>query len=127
MGRVVERIFIPIRLPALNELREDAKCVRLNRRGRFYRYHTVKEKYEDQIIAYLLTNPPAKRGLSGVKLKFIWHEPDRKRDPDNISSGGRKILLDALTKAGILEPVSLKEMDGSMWLDLRMCLWWIKR
>lgn len=31
-----------------------------------------------------------------VRLKFTWHMADRRRDPDNISSAGRKILLDAM-------------------------------
>lgn len=32
-----------------------------------------------------------------VGLTFRWWEPDARRDPDGISGGGRKLLIDALT------------------------------
>lgn len=36
------------------------------------------------------------------KLKFIWYLTNFKRDPDNISSAGRKVILDAMQKATYL-------------------------
>lgn len=38
-----------------------------------------------------------------VFIEFEWHRRDRRTDPDNISAGGRKIILDCLQGAGILE------------------------
>jgi hypothetical protein len=45
--------------------------------------------------------------MERVRLRFEWHEPKpsrtaRLRDPDNISSGGRKIILDGLVQAGVI-------------------------
>lgn len=37
-----------------------------------------------------------------VSITITWIEPDYRRDPDNIASGGFKIILDALVKKGIL-------------------------
>lgn len=30
-----------------------------------------------------------------VVIEFWWHEPDRRRDPDNVRAGGTKLILDA--------------------------------
>lgn len=38
-----------------------------------------------------------------VTLKFSWYEPNKKRDHDNVSSFGRKVIQDALVKCGILK------------------------
>lgn len=50
----------------------------------------------------------AKRVLSPVrfypvKIDFLWVRKSAKADLDNISSGGRKIIIDALVDAGILQ------------------------
>lgn len=37
-----------------------------------------------------------------VKLEFAWYEPNRRRDHDNVSSFGRKVIQDALVKTGVL-------------------------
>lgn len=38
-----------------------------------------------------------------VILEFTWHEQDRRRDPDNVAAGGRKLVLDGLVLAGVLK------------------------
>ncbi len=40
---------------------------------------------------------------SPVVLKFAWYEPNRKRDHDNVSSFGRKVIQDALVKCKVLQ------------------------
>lgn len=48
-------------------------------------------------------------GIAGIKpvpacyLHIRYFEPDRRRDPDNVFSGGAKIVFDALVGAGVLE------------------------
>ena len=37
-----------------------------------------------------------------VSLKFAWHEPNKRRDHDNVSSFGRKVIQDALVKCKVL-------------------------
>jgi hypothetical protein len=40
--------------------------------------------------------------LERVTLAFTWWERDRRRDPDNVAAGGRKMILDGLVAAGVL-------------------------
>jgi len=42
--------------------------------------------------------------ISGpVTISYHWVEPSRRRDKDNISGYGRKLIQDALVKAGVLK------------------------
>lgn len=45
-------------------------------------------------------------------ILFTWIERDLKRDPDNVSGGGRKLVLDGLVKAGILRKDGQKDIAG---------------
>lgn len=36
-------------------------------------------------------------------MQYAWYEPNRRRDFDNISSFGRKVIQDALVKAKVLQ------------------------
>lgn len=60
----------------------------------------------------------AKKQLRGFKPKcpvwmsYTWYERNRKRDKDNISSGGRKVIQDGLVKAGILKNDGWANIDG---------------
>lgn len=38
-----------------------------------------------------------------MEIIFTWYEPNKRRDKDNISSGGRKLILDSLVKMNILD------------------------
>lgn len=37
-----------------------------------------------------------------IDIHITWIEPDYRRDPDNVCSGGFKIILDALVNSGII-------------------------
>lgn len=47
-----------------------------------------------------------------VNIIYRWIEPNRRRDMDNISSFGRKVIQDALVKMGVLENDGWKEISG---------------
>lgn len=47
-----------------------------------------------------------------VLLKFTWYEPNRKRDHDNVSSFGRKVIQDALVKCKVLHDDGWKFVTG---------------
>ena len=47
-----------------------------------------------------------------VYMVYHWYEPNRRRDLDNISSFGRKVIQDALVKAHILRNDGWKEIVG---------------
>ncbi len=43
---------------------------------------------------------------------YHWHEPNQKRDKDNISSFGRKVIQDALVRAKVLHNDGWKDIVG---------------
>lgn len=47
-----------------------------------------------------------------VWMNFRWVEKNRRRDMDNISSFGRKVILDALVKQGVLQDDGWKYVKG---------------
>lgn len=47
-----------------------------------------------------------------VWMKYTWYEPNKRRDKDNISSFGRKVIQDGLVKAGVLENDGWKHIEG---------------
>lgn len=47
-----------------------------------------------------------------VYMMYHWYEKDRRRDKDNISSFGRKVIQDALVKARILQNDGWKNIIG---------------
>jgi len=89
------KFVIPGRLPGLNEY-VDAE--------RTNKYKAAKLKSEAEALVIL----SARRQLRGwkannpVMMYYLWVEKDRRRDKDNISGYGRKVIQDALVKAGIL-------------------------
>lgn len=56
--------------------------------------------------------------LRGVRIKkpvtmlYSWYEPNRKRDLDNVSSYGRKVIQDALVHCGVLHNDGWKQILG---------------
>lgn len=38
-----------------------------------------------------------------VFMEYLWVEPNRRRDLDNVSSFGRKVIQDALVQCGVLK------------------------
>ena len=45
-------------------------------------------------------------------MGYIWYERDMRRDLDNVSSFGRKVIQDALVKAAILKGDGWKYVVG---------------
>ena len=50
--------------------------------------------------------------LAPVFIKYYWYEQSKKRDLDNISSFGRKVIQDALVKTNVLEDDGWKQIKG---------------
>ncbi len=99
-GVVMEQqFFIPFKLPGLNEVINASK--RFDRATGKNRYWGMKIEIEEKIrwMIHIAHLRPVKR----ARIEFVWIEPNRRRDPDNISGGGRKFILDALVDCGILE------------------------
>ena len=47
-----------------------------------------------------------------VRMVYRWYEPNRRRDKDNISAFGRKVIQDALVRAGVLVNDGWSQIDG---------------
>lgn len=83
---------IPFRLPGLNEY------TRENRSSK-YGGNNEKQKIEDDILWILKS--VRTRIYKPVRIKFTWHERERRRDKDNVAFA-KKFILDALQKSEIL-------------------------
>jgi Holliday junction resolvase RusA-like endonuclease len=99
------------RLPGLNELIAAAK---LRYRGKNVAYGKLKAEYEQQVF-WAIKQAKVKRIVRPVFITFVWVETNRRRDPDNIAAGGRKIILDALVQAGVLKNDGWSQIGG--WRD----------
>lgn len=82
------RLRLPWRLPGRNEL--DAAS-----RTSAYRYNAIKRR-EQNSIAAVAQSAKLQPARGRLIIGCTWFERDRRRDPDNIVSGGRKLILDAL-------------------------------
>lgn len=74
-----------------------------------------KKQTQDQIIWELRQQRVKPITDYPVTLSFAWYEQNRRRDPDNFTAGGRKVILDALQEAGIMRNDGWDEVAG--WAD----------
>ncbi|HOO51842.1 MAG TPA: hypothetical protein PLK94_11195, partial [Alphaproteobacteria bacterium] len=101
--------FIEGPLPGLNDLIADAKI----RNNRYSKYAKTKAKWTDIIQWAVIAKKM--EPVSRAWFDFTWYENSRRRDPDNIAAAGRKLILDALTKAGIISNDGWSQVAG--WSD----------
>lgn len=96
-------LWFPFVLPGLTELlaARGKPAPRAYGQARGTLYDEIKRREQANVAAYAMMQ--RRRGslmdFDGRARLFIacnWREPDKKRDPDNIVGGGKKILLDAL-------------------------------
>jgi len=117
-----QRIFIEGPLPGFNSLIAASKSFgrRQGRRGRRYnRYAEQKKRWEERISLIVRAGgfgPLPERAW----FDFVWYEPNRLRDPDNIAAAGRKLIFDAFVRAGIMAGDGWAHVAG--WRDrFRLC------
>lgn len=82
-------------MPGLNEMLAGNRAS-----GRWNSYNEVKCVWYGQIKVLVLALGVASHGPGFATMLFC--EPNRKRDPDNLVSGGAKILLDSLVGCEVL-------------------------
>lgn len=99
------KFIIPGRLDGLNEY--IGAC-----RANPHKGNKLREKNQDICMWEI------RKQLRGIQisfpvfLHFSWYEPNRRRDPDNISSFGRKVIQDALVSCGVLKDDGWKYIVG---------------
>lgn len=110
---VTQELWIPGPLPGLNELLAAARSTR----GRGSAYATLKRQWSNTVWAH--AKAARLKPVADAVLSFEWREKDRRRDPDNVSSAGRKLILDGLVKAGVLSG------DGWAGIDSFSDVWFV--
>ena len=71
-----------------------------------------KARNEAAVISAILSQMPNVRFSRPVYMTYRWYEPDRRRDLDNVSSFGRKVIQDALVKTQVLQDDGWKNIKG---------------
>ena len=93
---MVYKLTIKGTLPGLNQYQY--AC-----RSHFSKGAKMKKQYIALVSAYIFQQLKGVHIAKKVKIEYLWYEPNKKRDLDNISSFGRKVIQDALVDNHILE------------------------
>ena len=99
------KLIIPGRLPNLNEYIE---ACRRNK----YKANKMKREAEDLVMLCARQQLRGWKARGPVMMYYLWVEKDRRRDKDNISGYGRKIIQDALVKAKFLKNDGWNDIEG---------------
>jgi len=92
-------------LPNLNDY---TKAQRANR----YAGAQMKKDAETKIGWYIMQQLNGVRITKPVWMHYRWIEPNERRDLDNISAFGRKVIQDALVSCGVLVGDGWKHIKG---------------
>ena len=95
-------VEIPIKVPSLNEF---INACRTN----YHKANKMKHDVQEEIAKYISHLPKMKKP---IWIDFLWTEKNSRRDYDNISSAGRKFILDALVSSGKLPDDNRKYVTG---------------
>lgn len=104
MGLIL-KFCIPDRLSGLNEYIE--ACRRNPHAGA-----KMKERDQDFVSWHIRQELKRITVKIPVRMVYRWYEKDRRRDLDNVSSYGRKVIQDALVETGILQNDGWKQITG---------------
>ena len=77
-----------------------------------YKGSNVKNHNENKVKCAIYEQLGRIRISKPVYMTYRWYEPNRKRDLDNISSFGRKVIQDALVESGVLADDGCKHIKG---------------
>lgn len=72
----------------------------------------LKHKNEDAVLCAIYEQLGRTRIKKKIKMQYKWYEPNSRRDLDNISSFGRKVIQDALVNAKIITDDEWKNIIG---------------
>ena len=95
------KFWIPGPLPGRNEQEAAARIHRMAAAA-------LKKKWTNHVALYC---SGAGKRFDRVFVDFVWYEPNRRRDPDNIS-GGQKFCFDGLKDAGIIPNDGWRCVEG---------------
>ena len=104
-----QAFFVSGPLPGLNELLDWAKRQGKGTGKKQWNLYAVQKKSWEEVIWAAIHNANLQPYACPVTIDYLWQEPNRRRDPSNISAG-KKFIEDTLVKAGILR--------GDGWRDI---------
>lgn len=96
---------IPGKLPGLNDY---IAAERTNR----YKGAKMKADSENIVAVAIRQCLGGMRIEKPVYMEYTWYDPNKRRDKDNISSFGRKVIQDALVSTGVLKDDGWKHLVG---------------
>lgn len=100
------KIKVPIKFPTLNDFVDACKI----QRGSWNAGNKMKREYQQQLYYYFVKLPVLK---PPIRIHYTWIEKNKRRDLDNVSSIGRKFILDTLQLTGKLKNDNLNYVVGS--------------
>lgn len=102
MSRETIHLTIPFTLPGMNEYIEAERA---------HRQKSAELKRNSQRVVSLVLKRQIRRPLrEPVVMHYTWVEKDRRRDKDNISGFGRKVIQDAM--------VGIKALKNDGWSNI---------
>lgn len=101
---VTSRLWIPQRLPGLNDL----LALKSRDRGAYNR----AKKSAHELIAKCIFEAELDTFANGAVLSYELVEPDMRRDPGNIFGGASKLIEDSLVKTRVLLDDGWKGVRG---------------
>lgn len=96
VATVTASLWVPGQMPGLNDLIAAAKGFG----GRGVAYAKLKKQWTETVWG--LAKRERLPYFERASFAFEWRESSRRRDPDNVAAGGRKIILDGLVLANVL-------------------------
>lgn len=101
------KITIPGRLPNLNDYTKACRGRRGNILGALMKNDW--QEYVEKCVPLAMKKDTIRKK---VRLHYSWYEPNDRRDIDNISGFGHKVIQDALVACGVLEDDDQKHIIG---------------
>lgn len=92
----------------LDNLNDCTSACRTNQ----YKGGQMKAKNENVCKLHIKSQLRGVRIEKKVYMRYRWFEKDRRRDLDNVSSFGRKVIQDALVECGVLKNDGWKNIVG---------------
>ena len=108
-----QSFFVPGPLPGLNDFIAWAKKrgVTVGKKGAMWNdYNAQKRSWEDMIRGVIHTSRLTPVAVP-VTISYLWQEPNKRRDYSNIAAG-KKLVEDALVRAGILRGDGWRDITG---------------
>lgn len=99
------RLTIPFTLPGLNDY------IAAERKHR-QKGAEMKRQWQQAVKLALKRQLRGRRLREPVVMGYTWVEKDRRRDKDNLSSFGRKVIQDALVELGALRNDGWINIEG---------------